>query len=202
MATIILDFETSGLNPYYADIIEIGAKVLNSDELFDSLVKPQSGDRITYKITEITGISPKMLMMNGVHWKNAYASFYNWLIEHLDPNDSNTIVCHNGQGFDFIFLKRLLNDVRDKLHTDITRFEEFHIVYVDTLPVCRRLFVNLRSFKQDYLADRLNITDYGVHRALADVCTLGDIYNKILESLAKRDIHTSEDVVAYANLEI
>ena len=31
---IILDFETSGLNPYHHDIIEIGAKVLGSDNEF------------------------------------------------------------------------------------------------------------------------------------------------------------------------
>ena len=41
MTTIILDFETSGLNPYHDDIIEIGAKVLNTDKSFQCLVKPK-----------------------------------------------------------------------------------------------------------------------------------------------------------------
>ena len=202
MTTILLDFETSGLNPYYADIIEIGAKVLGSDDYFEALVKPQSGDRLTHHISEITGITPKMLMYHGKNWKNAYADFYNWLLEHLVSGETNTIVCHNGLGFDFLFLKRILNEVRDTLKTDITGFEEIHLVYVDTLPVCKRLFVNLHSFKQGYLAGRLQVKDYGEHRALADVCTLGDIYVKILGHLAKRGIHTSEEVVAYANLEI
>ena len=56
MSTIILDFETSGLNPYHDDIIEIGAKVLNKDASFQCLVKPKSNKLISEKITEITGI--------------------------------------------------------------------------------------------------------------------------------------------------
>ena len=202
MTTVFLDFETSGLNPYYADIIEIGAKTLSSNAYFEALVKPQSGERLTYAISEITGITPKMLMYHGKDWKNAYMDFYNWLLDNLDPNETNTIVCHNGIAFDFIFLKRILRDLREKLDTDISIFEKINIVYIDTLPVCKRLFVNLRSFKQVHLAEKLRIKNYGEHRALADVCTLRDIYVKILVHLAKRGITTSEEVLAYANLDI
>ena len=40
MSVIALDFETSGLNPYHDDIIEIGAKVMGEDKTFKTLVKP------------------------------------------------------------------------------------------------------------------------------------------------------------------
>ena len=39
---VILDFETSGLNPYHDDIIEIAMKVMDSDIQFTTLIKPKS----------------------------------------------------------------------------------------------------------------------------------------------------------------
>ena len=51
MVVIILDFETSGLNPYCDDIIEIGAKVFNTENVFQCLVKPKSGKLISEKIS-------------------------------------------------------------------------------------------------------------------------------------------------------
>ena len=57
MKTIILDFETSGLNPYHCDIIEIGAKIVETGDTFSSLIRPKSENPISQKITEITGIT-------------------------------------------------------------------------------------------------------------------------------------------------
>ena len=61
MVVIILDFETSGLNPYQDDIIEIGAKVMGTDNYYTTLVKPRSDKLINAKITEITGITNRLL---------------------------------------------------------------------------------------------------------------------------------------------
>ena len=52
MVVIVFDLETSGLNPYHDDIIEIGAKVLNTDNSFQCLVKPKSRRPISQKITD------------------------------------------------------------------------------------------------------------------------------------------------------
>ena len=38
---LILDFETTGLNPYLNDIIEIAIKKIGCDETFQTLVKPK-----------------------------------------------------------------------------------------------------------------------------------------------------------------
>ena len=197
MATIILDFETSGLNPFYTDILEIGAKVLNSNDTFEILLKPQSGSRISHRITELTGITPKMLYFEGQDWKNAYSEFYNWLYTHLHPEETNTIVCHNGDGFDFTLLKRIFNDVSES-HV----LNDYDIVFLDTLPISRRLYLNFPCFKQVYLATRLKVPYYGEHRALADVCTLEHIYKDIAKHLEKRGITESRDMVRYSKLEI
>ena len=45
MQTVILDFETSGLNQYHDDIIEIGAKLLNCDNKFSVLLRPNDFTR-------------------------------------------------------------------------------------------------------------------------------------------------------------
>ena len=200
MATVVLDFETSGLNPFYDDIIEIGAKIMNTNQNksthFEVLVKPKSGERIPHNITEITGITPKMLMYHGKEWKSAYTDFYNWLVENLVKDGGNSIVSHNGASFDFILFKRILRDI----HEDLTH--EYDIVYVDTLPVCRRLFRNSRIFKLTYLAGRLRIPNYGEHRALADVYTLEDLYRIIKVHLKKIGVEDARQIVAYANLEM
>ena len=53
---VILDFETSGLNPYHDDIIEIAMKVMDTDNQFTTLVKPKSNECISDEISSLTGI--------------------------------------------------------------------------------------------------------------------------------------------------
>jgi len=185
MSVIALDFETSGLNPYHADIIEIGAKVMGEDETFDTLVKPKSGNRIEHKITEITGISPKTLYREGAYWKNAYPAFYNWLISHLKLGETNVIVSHNGEGFDFIFLKRLLRDMEKEIGHDTSVFHDFDIVYIDSLLLSRRLLCNVRSHAQGNLCKILETPILTAHRALSDVMALEGLYEKLVWLLSK-----------------
>ena len=56
MNTFILDFETTGLNPYHNEIIEIAIKKFNSDKIYSDLVKPklENGRYISDKIIQIT----------------------------------------------------------------------------------------------------------------------------------------------------
>ena len=57
MNIFILDFETSGLNPYRDDIIEIGIKKYMGDESYQTLVIPESKNLISDQITRITNIT-------------------------------------------------------------------------------------------------------------------------------------------------
>lgn len=53
--TLIIDFETSGLNPYYDEIIEIAAKKLREDDSYTTLIKhKRSLDKKIVEITKIT----------------------------------------------------------------------------------------------------------------------------------------------------
>lgn len=184
MVVIIFDLETSGLNPYHDDIIEIGAKVLNEDISFQKLVQPKSNRPISKKITDITGISNKMLREGGVEWLCAYSEFYNWFIESTKKNDNISIVSHNGDNFDFIFLKRMFRDLTENgTDTSNINFDKIH--FHDTLPLSKRLYPNRSYYNQPSLAKTFQIILIDAHRAMADVLVLEQLYPKILNDLNK-----------------
>ena len=151
MVVIIFDLETSGLNPYHNDIIEIGAKVLDSEKTFSCLVRPKSNRLIDKKITEITGITNRTLRAEGKQWLQAYNDFYNWLVENLEKDEKNAIVSHNGEAFDFIFLKRILNDLRKNNKLSIDIHDRYELNYIDTLLLSKRLLSDSYTFKQESL---------------------------------------------------
>ena len=76
MSTLIYDFETSGLNPYHEDIIEIGCRCLESDEVFTCLVQPLSNRILDDKVIELTGITNELLKKEGLVPMDAYKSFF------------------------------------------------------------------------------------------------------------------------------
>ena len=110
MIKIILDFETSGLNPYHDDIIEIALKEVGTDNEFTCLLQPKSNECISLQITQITGITNKMLFKEGLRWEDAYEQMNQWLIKTC-KGEKCAIISHNGEVFDFIFLRRIFNDL-------------------------------------------------------------------------------------------
>ena len=192
MVVIIFDLETSGLNPYHDDIIEIGAKVFQEDNSFQMLLKPKSGRPISKKITEITGITNRDLRANGQDWKNAYSEFYNWFFETTKDKENITIVSHNGDTFDFVFLKRMLKDlseIKDKLNINL---EKIHLH--DTLPLSKRLYPSRTYYNQPSLAKTFNILIEQAHRAMGDVIVLEQLYPNLLNDfLINTKINGLED---------
>jgi DNA polymerase III epsilon subunit-like protein len=183
MSVVFLDFETSGFNPYHDDIIEIAIKQMNSDISFSTLVHPQSNECISQQITAVTGISNKLLHDEGVAWEKAYSEFNNKLKEIIktSPDGKLYIVAHNGETFDFLFLKRIFNDL-NKLNIKTVNLK--NIVFIDSLLFARRLFKRV-SYKQESLCQTYNINTKGNHRALNDVRSLGELYTKLCEILNK-----------------
>ena len=91
ISTIILDFETSGLNPYHDDIIEIGAKVLNNDNKFNILLKPKSNEMISKEIESLTGITNRMLAKEGFKWQTTYTQFNKWLLDIIESKNISIV---------------------------------------------------------------------------------------------------------------
>lgn len=178
MVVIIFDLETSGLNPYHDDIIEIGAKILQEDSSFQMLVKPKSGRPVSKKITQITGITNRDLRANGKKWEQAYSEFYNWLFENTKDKENITLVSHNGDTFDFVFFKRMLKDLSTlvgEINIDIEK-----INFIDTLPLSKRLYPGRTYYNQPSLARTFSIIVDNAHRAMGDVIVLEQLYSRIM----------------------
>ena len=193
MTVLFLDFETSGLNPYHDDIIEIAFKVHKSDVSFNTLVKPKSNECVSLEITGITGISNKLLRKEGVPWQEAYINLNDNLKEIIksSPDNKLYIVAHNGSTFDFLFLKRIFNDLNS---LNIKTVSLQNIVFIDSLLFSRRILKNRMSYKQELLCKVFNIDAKGNHRALNDVIALEQLYNHLGELLNK-DINKRRNVL-------
>ena len=181
---VILDFETSGLNPYHDDIIEIAMKVMDSDKQFITLIKPKSNECISDEITSLTGITNKILSKEGKFWGEAYQSMNEWLNSVRGDNDKIVIISHNGESFDFIFLRRIFNDLNKILGCQ-NIFPIHKIIFIDTLLLAKRLLPRRYSYKQFSLCKSFHINTEGCHRAMNDVIALEKLYFNLENQLDK-----------------
>ena len=193
---VILDFETSGLNPYHDDIIEIAVKVMNSDKQFSKLIQPKSNECISEEISSLTGITNKMLHKEGISWKESYELFNSWLFSARGDNEKISIISHNGESFDFIFLRRILNDLK-KL--GIKPFPLQKIIFIDTLLLAKRLVPRRMSYKQSSLCLQYNIENKGCHRAMNDIIALEKIFIVFIKMLNK-ELNKRQDVSDYPQM--
>jgi DNA polymerase-3 subunit alpha (Gram-positive type) len=180
---VILDFETSGLNPYHDDIIEIGAKVYDNPETYSTLVIPKSLNPISEKIRSITNITNQMLKHQGKQWDTACKEFMEWLQNIFKENTVNILVSHNGETFDFLYFRMMLKQMKEELNVSFDR----KIVYVDTMLLTRRLLPNRFTYSQQSLCKSYGITNHLEHRAMGDVIALEEIFKRCIESLFKKD---------------
>ena len=162
MTTFILDFETTGLNPYHQDIIDIGCKVLNENISFNSLVKPKSKRLLDEYISNLTGISNKMIVKEGIEYITAYQNFINFIIEHSKLNEPTYI-------HELVTKKYIGSNIIDSLQ----------FKYIDTIPFAKRLLENRYKFSLNSLCKTYNIEQPDAHRAYPDVISLECLYNTL-----------------------
>jgi len=111
---IVADTETTGLNPEKDEIIEIAAIKVNRDsdlhQSFVAIVKPTKP--ISKKITQITGISQKMLDSEGQSIESAMHEF-------LDFIGDLRLVFYNAP-FDIAFLQKAAAKINHTLPNQIS----------------------------------------------------------------------------------
>ena len=171
---VVLDLETTGLNPQWDSIIEIGLiKIEKGQEInrFESLVNP--GFNIDPFITELTGITNKML-------KKA-PEFEDIEEKILDFIGQNIIVGHN-VNFDINFLyDTLFEHKRIKLQNN----------FVDTMRLSRRLLPELEHHRLQDLASYYHLTD-NFHRAIGDCNVTLAILSKLKQIAIDKGYNPTE----------
>lgn len=167
---VVFDIETTGLSPENDKIIEIGAVKIKNGNIIDSFnefVNPKIN--IPFNITQLTGITDDMV-------KDSQD------IEHVLPKflkfvGNSVVVAHNAN-FDISFIKKNCRDLNIKFNNSI----------MDTIPLCKYLFPDLKKYKLNIIAKHLNISLENHHRAVDDAKATGDILLKCFDILKKKDI--------------
>lgn len=149
---IVLDLETTGLNPERHEIIEIGAIRCNlgsdTHATFQTLVKPKK--KVPRRITKLTGISQEMVDDEGLQLVDVLTEFVEFI-------QDLPLVTFNAD-FDMEFLQNAAK--RNGLV--ITN------PYTCALRLARRAWPGLPSYRLTDLAKMGKLPDDDTHRALGD----------------------------------
>ena len=178
---VVFDLETTGFSSEHDKIIEIGAvRVKNGkiSEKYSTFVNPER--KIPERITELTSITDDMVKDAPVIEKV--------LPDFLKFIGDNALVAHNA-GFDHGFIRQKAKE--QGIETDFT--------VVDTVGLARVLFPELAKYKLDNIAKKLKISLENHHRAVDDAGATAEIFEKFVEMLEEKGLHTLKEVADFAN---
>ena len=159
---VVLDLETTGLSPNKNEIIEIAAiKVKNNKvlEVYNKLIKPDND--ISEFITSITDISREMIVN---------APKINEVIKEFNDFIKDEIIIGYNICFD-------LNFISDKSVKYLGR--DINNKYIDVMKLVKKIFPQIKHYKQTDIASLFNIDTDSAHRALKDCEMCKCIYEKI-----------------------
>ena len=160
---VVIDIETTGLNPQTDRIIEYAALRVENGGVtgeFETLASQET--ELKGEIIDLTGITDELLRKEGKSPEEALRAFLEFI-------GKNRIVGHN-LAFDMPFL---INECRKyNLTPPSARCE-------DTLTLAKRRISGVRNFKLTTLAEHLSIPYDAAHRALSDCRITNQLYEKL-----------------------
>ena len=180
LSYVIVDLETTGLNPSTDEIIEIGAiKVENKEikDIFNKLIKPDKA--IPENIVELTGITQEMVH-NELPIKPVLEQFVKFLGDRI-------FVAHNAE-FDSSFIKVQMKKILNK------NMDNF---IACTLLVARDILPNLENHKLPTVARYFGLEIANRHRAIGDAELTYQIWLKFLDKMKEKKIVTKKDLEIY-----
>lgn len=180
LSYIVVDLETTGLDPNNDEIIEIGAIKIEGKEIkdiFNKLVKPEKA--ITSTTTELTGITQEMLN-NELPIKPVLTQFASFI-------GGGTLVAHNAN-FDISFLK---NNFKKCLNKELDNSTAC------TLLIARDILPNLENHKLHTIARYFGIEVANRHRAIGDAEITYQIWLKFMDKLKQKNVQTKKELDNY-----
>lgn len=168
MNYVVFDIETTGLNPKYEKIIEIGAAKVRDAKVvdtFSTFVNPGKG--LPERITELTGIYDTDVI-NAPYIEEVLDLF-------IDFVGDDILLGHN-LIFDYSFVKKAAANQK----------KTFAKSGIDTLKIARRFLNDLESRNLSFLCAYYAI-HLQAHRALNDALATHELYQKLVVDFAKKD---------------
>ncbi len=167
---IIIDLETTGTDPKFDEIIEIGAIKIKNSEIVDrfcSFVNPER--KLTEEIIQITGINDDNLKD---------APKIEDISSDLKEFVSDLPVLAHNMDFDSAFL------LKNGIEAD----------FLDTLDLSCLLFPLEKKHTQEYLLGNLFNVSYSGHRALEDVNNLFILYKHLVNRAKNMDERVKKEI--------
>lgn len=159
---VVFDLETTGLSPISEVITEIGAVKIAGGRIVDRLSTfVNCGRTIPAKITDLTGITNDMI---------ADAPDEHMAVERFYEFAKDAVLVGHNAGFDVAFMRA----------AGERQGFAFRNTVVDTLSMARALLPDLKRYKLDIVAKRLDIELTRHHRAVSDAETTAHIFLKLI----------------------
>lgn len=168
MSYVAFDIETTGLNPKFDKIIEIGAVRIRDGEvaeIFSSFVNPARS--LPERIVELTGIQDSDVK-EAPYMEDILDAFLAFL-------GDDVLLGHNLL-FDYSFVKKAA----------VNHKKTFEKSGIDTLRIAKRFLNDLASRNLGYLCEYYHI-ELEAHRALNDAVAAHELYQILVSAYGERE---------------
>lgn len=170
-ALVLLDTETTGLNPEKDQIIELAAirieqtstGSLRIAQQMDSFIRLPDGEKLPENIIQLTGITDRILESEGVNPEKAAGHFHRML------KDGPTILTAYNAQFDLLFIRELL------------RGQQFTADFLDVLTVYKDRRAYPHKLSNAIIAYGLSDKVHNSHRAIDDVLAMFEVMKAMEE---------------------
>jgi DNA polymerase-3 subunit epsilon len=177
---VVIDIETTGLDPRYDEIIELSAVKVKNDMIVDrftTLCNP--GVEIDSFITELTGITNDMVK-NAPKIKEVLKQYISFI--------GDIIVIGHNINFDINFIYDNYIHLFKKSFTND---------FVDTLRLARKVCPDIQHHRLPDMLEYYNIVNNQIHRGLNDCIATYQIYLKLKNAIITHNIPLVSPVKKY-----